>query len=274
MAGFEPVAQAPYGAPELAPLAARQEAGRDAATEAPGLPGGVPGEALLWMRHRDQGDASAREELILLHLPYARAVAGGLFRLHVHHDAEFQEYVQWATVGLIEAVDRYDPNRGAQFRTYAHLRMQGAIRNGLEHATERQEQISLHRKLTAERLSAARQGKSLGASGTSTADLFRDVAEVSALLMLTFMLDDTGMLQDEGSSLPDHCYESLAFKDEQKRLRERISHLTPREQSVVKLHYFQGLTCEDIARTLGITKGRVSQLHEQALVRLRKLIAP
>ena len=228
---------------------------------------------MLWQRHRDQHDAQAREELIMRHLPYARSVAGGLYRQHVHHEVELQDYVQWATLGLIEALDRYDPARGALFTTYAYARMQGAIRNGLEHISERQEQYALHRKLRAERVAAAQFERDVADEGAGDHHLVGDMVEIAAGLMLSVLLDDTGMLQAEDQAVPDGCYESVAFKQERKRLRVLISQLTPREQAVVRLHYFQGLTYEYIAQSLDITKGRVAQLHGQALGRLRTLIA-
>jgi RNA polymerase sigma factor for flagellar operon FliA len=231
-------------------------------------------EAGLWQRHRDQHDPQAREELILRYLPYAKAVAGGLYRQHIHHEAEFQEYVQWATLGLIEALDRYDPQRGAQFTTYAHARIQGAIRNGLAHISERQEQTSLHRRLRAERAAAAQLQPGLADRSAADQHLVGNMAEIAAGLMLSLLLDDTGMLQTAEQALPDGCYESVAFKHERKRLWALVGQLTPREQAVVRLHYLQGLTYEDVAQSLGITKGRVAQLHGQALGRLRKLMAP
>jgi RNA polymerase sigma factor FliA len=273
----DPPLTAPYGMPELGPLALqagallrRSPAQRDtqAATDQRAA------ESVLWDRHINEHDAEAREALIMLHLPYAKAVAGGLFARHVHHETDFEEYVQWATLGMIEALDRYDPSRGAQFRTYAHVRMLGAIRNGLEHISERQEQLSLHRKLVAERVAAAKGSSDLGAGTLNDQQLLGAMAEISASMMLSFMLDDTGMLQSEDRALPDGSYESVLFKQEQQRVRELIPLLTPREQSVIRLHYLQGLTYEDIARTLGITRGRVSQLHEQALSRMRRLVAP
>ena len=268
---------APYGAPELGALA-MQEAGRRRHSsderDAQALADQRAAESVLWHRHINERDAQAREALIMLHLPYAKAVAGGLYAKHVNHETDFEEYVQWATLGMIEALDRYDPHRGAQFRTYAHVRMLGAIRNGLEHISERQEQLSLHRKLVAERVAAARKSSSLEGEKPDAARLMDVMAEISASMMLSFMLDDTGMLRSEESALPDGSYESVLFKQEQQRVRELIDQLTPREQSVIRLHYLQGLTYEDIARTLGITRGRVSQLHEQALGRMRRLVAP
>ncbi len=271
--GLDP---APYGSPELAALAAAQAAKRDPAADnaqAQRREDRQLAESLLWQRHFEQRDLQAREELILLHMPYAKAVAGGLYRQHSHHETEFLEYVQLATLGLIEALDRYDPGRGAQFKTYAHARMLGAIRSGLEHLSERQEQIALNRKLTSERMAAVQRGQAIGAPGAAPESLLRDMADLGASMVLTFMLEDTAMLQSGESALPDGCYESLVYKNEQQRVRDLVGQLTPREQSVVRLHYLQGLRFNDIADTLGITRGRVSQLHEQALARLRKLVA-
>ena len=266
---------APYGLPELAALVTEIAAAREEPdlSGTGSLPVETGGEQLLWQRHLRQRDPAAREELILLHLAYAKGLAGSLYRQHAIRDVEFHDYVQWATLGLIEALDRFDPTRGAQFRTYAHARILGAVRNGLEHASELREQIGLHRRLNAERLAAAKGDRKLAVSPESSQRLLGEMAEVSAAMMLAFMLDETGMLQNENDALPDGCYDSLAFKHEQRRIRDLLTYLTPREQSVMALHYLQGMTYQDVAQILGITKGRIAQLHEQALVKLRKLAA-
>jgi RNA polymerase sigma factor FliA len=268
---------APYGAPELdgpARERAAQPAASPAQLAAERRADQQLAEKLLWQRYMPARDPLVREDLIVLYLPYAKTVAAGLYRQHVHHDVEFQEYVQWSTLGLIEALDRYDPLRGAQFRTYAHLRMLGAIRNGLAHSSERQEQISLRRRLVNERLDAARRDKALDPAEAAPQQLLSEMAEIGSLMILGFMLDGTGMVQDRDAALPDDCYQSRAFKDEQTRLSTLVAQLTPREQSVIRLHYLQGLTYDYIAQSLGITKGRVAQLHEQALQRLRRLMVP
>ena len=270
MTAGPPFLGSPYGVPELAAVVA----GAIPLASGPSESECHQEEALLWTRHRDQHDAQAREELIMRYLPYARSVAGGLYRQHVHHEVELQDYVQWATLGLIEALDRYDPARGALFTTYAHARMQGAIRNGLEHISERQEQCALHRKLRAERVAAAQFEHDVADAGAGDPTLVGDMVEIAAGMMLAVLLDDTGMLQTPDQALPDGCYESVAFKQERKRLHTLIDQLTQREQAVVRLHYFQGLTYEYIAQSLDITKGRVAQLHGQALGRLRKLFGP
>lgn len=266
-----PDSSAPYGEVALGELAARVGASR----QPPGAQEQADRElteAVFWERHLTAADPAARESLILLYMPYARTVAAQLYRQHVRHEVEFHDYVQWATVGMIEALDRYDPTRGAKFTTYAWTRIQGSIRNGLEHISERQEQLSLQRRLVAERIEAARGGLDLSAAGTSDDELMGRMAEVGTTLVLAFMLDESNMLQAPTDTLPDGAYEALAFKQEQRRLRDMLQHLTPREQAVVRMHYLQGMTYQDTADVLRITKGRVAQLHQQALTRLRRLL--
>ena len=272
MSEAESSLQAPYGVPALGEMAGR--VGARAPTGAQEQADRELAEAVLWSRHRGDADGAAREALILQYLPYARTVAAGLYRQHVRHEVEFREYVQWATVGMIEALDRYDPARGARFTTYAFTRIQGSIRNGLEHISERQEQLSLQRRLVAERVDAARRGRDLTEASTPAADLLGEMADVGTALILSFMLDETGMLQGPADTLPDGCYETLAYRQEQRRLRDMLPHLTPREQSVIRLHYLQGMTYDDVAQALRITKGRVAQLHQQAIARLRRLLDP
>jgi RNA polymerase sigma factor for flagellar operon FliA len=257
---------APYGASALGGLAADAGEGPPKAGDRNEV-----AVAQLWRQHIEHRDADAREALIIMHLPYARAVAAGLYGKHVNHEAEFDEYMQWATLGLIEALDRYDPGRGAQFTTYAYVRIQGAIRDGLEHISDRQEQLSLHRRLLAERAAAVE--RSVSAEVGDGAQPFDRLARVSVGLMLTFFLDGTGMIHDEEGTLPDACYGTVVLKQSRKQVQELIGYLTPREQSVVKLHYLQGLTYSEIGTVLNLTRGRISQLHEQALTRLRKLFA-
>src|SRR5207247_5117094 len=96
-------------------------------------------EAALWRQLRATSDAQAREKLLALHLPYARTLAATFYARRFHDEIEFGDYLQFASVGLLEALDRYDPGRGVQFRTFAARRMQGAILNGLEKLTEKQQ---------------------------------------------------------------------------------------------------------------------------------------
>ena len=77
----------------------------------------------LWQLWRDHGDIDARQQLITYYLPYARMMAAMLYGRRTHDEVEFADYLQFARVGLVEAVDRYDPTQGAQFKTFAAKRV-------------------------------------------------------------------------------------------------------------------------------------------------------
>ena len=135
-------------------------------------------ELALWQAFRAAGDGAAREELVRMHLPFARVMAAHCYARRHHDEIGFDEYLQFASVGLLEAMERYDPGRGAQFRTFAARRMQGAILDGLEHLSEKQQQIALRQRLRAERLQAVRElAAGDGAAAAPTAEqLLRFVA--------------------------------------------------------------------------------------------------
>jgi RNA polymerase sigma factor for flagellar operon FliA len=237
-------------------------------------------EAALWRAWRENPTPGGREALICHYLPYARMVAATYYARRTHDEIEFDEYLQFATVGMVESLDRYEDGRGAQFKTFASRRMHGAILNGLEHLTEKQQQIALRMRLRQERLkevkaAAKAKEEELAAEEGNKASKqapFRYLAEVGIGIALTFLLEGTGLVEAdalETTPLP-HYYGSLEYKQLQQRLRHFIGTLTAQEQTVIRSHYLQEISFEEVGRTLGVTKGRVAQIHRQALDKLRQ----
>jgi RNA polymerase sigma factor for flagellar operon FliA len=179
-------------------------------------------------------------------------------------------------MGLVESVDRYDPARGAQFRTFAAHRMHGAILDGLERLSEKQQQIAARQRARRERIdslaaAAAQGGGSALEAGSTHADrLFACLAEVGVGLALGCLLEGTGMLDDPArpASVDSAC-EPLELKHLQREVRALLPCLPEPQRSVVRGHYLEERRFDDIAAVLGVTKGRVSQIHRQALAALR-----
>lgn len=250
------------------------EALADAPTSAPGQ------EAQLWLRFREHGDMAARAALIEMHRPFARIVAATYFGRRIDDDIEFDEYHQWALLGMIESVDRFDMARGAGFRTFASRRMHGCILDGLERSTEKQQQIAVRRRLREERaedaLQSARAGRGDAGAAVGEAELFAVLAEVGMGLALGMLLEGTAMVEPAlDAAIPDHAYERVELRQLQACVRASIGELSEQEQLVVKGHYLDDLRFVEIAAKLGLTKGRVSQIHKQALDKLRaRLRAP
>lgn len=240
----------------------------------------------------------AREQLVLHYLPFARTLAASLYRGRVHSEIDFDEYLQWARLGLMESVDRYEPCQGAQFKTYAAHRIRGAMLNGLEVASERNQQAIARKRLIASRLEsvkahaldaiaqqspAVHPGTVRGRAKERESTLLAYLAEVGIGIALGVMLEDTGMLSAESEGgerataaqipSPEVLYfRKTEMQHWQQQLREAINRLVSSESRVIRYHYQQGLPFEEIAAMLGVSRSRVSQLHRQGLTSLRRLL--
>lgn len=231
-------------------------------------------EAALWQRLREHGDQEARAALMQRHLPYARVVAASFYGRRFSDDIEFGDFLQYASLGMIEALERFDPARGVQFRTFAARRMQGAILNGLERLTEKHQQIAARQRVRHERLQdvKALAGPGEVASAHEPEQLLRYVTEVGIGLALCWMLDGTGMVEmpERGDDHP--FYRSVALGQLKARLLRAVDGLPQHERTVIRSHYLQGVPFDEVAVTLQLTKGRVSQIHKQALLHLRAAV--
>ena len=235
-------------------------------------------EGLLWRQLRADGDAQARERLLALHMAYARVVAATYYARRFHDDIEFGDYLQFASIGLLEAVERFDPDRGVQFRTFAARRMHGAILNGLERCTEKQQQIAARQRLRAERMRDLKllAGESSGA-GTGVPQepqqLLAFVAEAGIGLALCWLLEGSGMVEGAAGAESQPFYRSAELRQLRERLVQAVEGLPAQERTVIRNHYLQEIPFEQIAVGLQLTRGRISQLHRRALLRLRGLLA-
>jgi RNA polymerase sigma factor, sigma-70 family len=234
-------------------------------------------EPALWQRLRAGDDRAAREQLLALHLPYARVVAATYYARRFHDEVEFADYLQYASLGMLEAMERYDPARGVQFRTFAARRMHGAILNGLERLTEKQQQIAARQRLRAERLQelkdmAARETGCGAALPQEEQQVLKFVSEVGIGLALCWMLEGTAMVDSPDAAVSIPFYRSAAVKELRERLLRAVDGLPPQERTVVRNHYLQDMPFDAIATLLKLSKGRISQIHKQALQRLRGLV--
>lgn len=231
-------------------------------------------EAALWQRLRESGDSAAREQLLELHLPYARIVAATYYAKRYSNEVEFEDFLQYASVGMLEALDRYDPVRGVQFRTFAARRMHGSILNGIERLTERQQQIAARQRLRKERLQDVTELAGLRAQDKVPDDpeqLLRMVSDVGIGLAICWMLEGTGMV-DSADSCVQPFYRTVALRQLRERLLRAIDSLPPQEKLVVRSHYLQDQPFDALVESMQLTKGRISQIHKQALLHLRALV--
>ena len=227
-------------------------------------------ENRLWQQLVERRDYSARLRLINHYLPLARKTSAILFARRPSSDLEFADYMQYATLGLLEAIDKYDPTKNASFTTYASYRIRGAVLNGIEKTSERTAQYSFKRRIKRERL----ESLSTDVSHELSADLFVEMVDVAVGLALGYMLEDSGMYHHgDETARQDDPYRCLEISRIRERFQLIVEALPEKEQLIIKYHYYENINFNVIANILGITKGRVSQLHSRALILMREAYA-
>ena len=232
-------------------------------------------EAALWAEFGRDRTVEAYERLVAMHLPFARVMAAKLYAARTHREVEFDEYLQYARVGLMEAVNRFDSARGFKFQTYAASRITGAILNGMRSYSEIHEQVAARKRIVSERVASLEAGAPAVAPDEAGA-VFARLAEIAIGLALGFALDDTGMVRDEHAEpeLTDQTYTGVELRQLKRRLRALVEALPERQRQVMSCHYLQQMPFEEIAARLELTRGRISQIHKEALARLRAGLDP
>lgn len=179
---------------------------------------------------------------------------------------------QLAYAGLLEAIDRFDPGRGVPFPAFAARRIEGSILDGLARMSEVRGQIAYRNRVRAERVRALapQDSKSLGA-----AEALAILSDLVVDLALGFMLDAAGLASGEDTPDPRATpYESALWTETVLRLRDALDALPQAEQKVIRYHYQQDVDFTQIAQLLGLSRGRIAQLHRSGLIHLREGLSP
>jgi RNA polymerase sigma factor for flagellar operon FliA len=216
----------------------------------------------LWRRYARERDGAVREELAHAYMEFARIMAAKAYAQRAYPELEFGDYLQYAHVGLLESIDRFEPERDIKFETFAAPRIQGAILNGIACSSEIQEQIAARRRILAARVGSLRDG-------TGPQDVFARLAEIAIGLAVGFALEESGMVQAEGAEYPDNSYHGVEMKQLQARVRAALAQLVPGQRQVIESHYLQQQPFEEVATAMRLSRGRIAQLHKEALGNLR-----
>ncbi|HEY1688909.1 MAG TPA: RNA polymerase sigma factor WhiG [Solirubrobacteraceae bacterium] len=239
----------------------------------------------LWRRYKADGDARARERLVVAYSPLVKYVAGRTAAGLPPH-VEEADLISYGLVGLVAAIERFDPERKIKFETYAIARIKGAIIDELrsmdwvprsvrartreierahaklEHRLHRaptDAEIAEELKIEVEELQ-----ESLIAISNSSIVALDELWSVSDSSGDQVSLMDT--IEDPGAPDPAKALDVGDLKD---RIADSIARLPEREKLVIALYYYENLTLREIGEVLGVTESRVSQLHTKAVLRLR-----
>ena len=244
----------------------------------------------LWRRYKEDGDASARERLVVAYSPMVKFVAGRLGAGLPSH-VEDADLISYGLMGLIGAIERFEPERGFKFETFAMTRIRGSIIDELRSldwvprsVRSRARKIETTQSKLEHELQRAPSEEELASKlGYSEEELRTSLLEISnssvyALDELWTVSDSSGdqvslldTIADDGAADPQ---EALATSEVKDRLTKAIASLSEREQLVVALYYYENLTLREIGEVLGVTESRVSQLHTKAVMRLKSGLQP
>jgi len=198
--------------------------------------------------------------------PYVRSLASQV-RKQFNAQFELEELMAWGQIGLLEASERFDPKVGANFLTFAHYRIKGAIFDGL-------------RKMGVLKGGAAERGNAyLGnlsdrdtGGGRSLDDNVRELSDAVTGLAMVFAtsLEGTEGLQVSDEQLP--ADERLQLEQMRRRVRGAIEQLPDKERKLLQGYYFQNKTLEEAGAEIGQSKSWASRLHARAVERLKQLL--
>lgn len=226
-------------------------------------------ERELWEEYGRTRETELRARLIGRYLEMTHRIAGGLYKRRVTDTVPFEDYLQFGRLGLLEAIDRYDPAREASFGTFATYRIRGAILNGLEKATESAAQAADRRRARMrDRTQSLEQDEEARADAAS--DPFVGMVDMTIMLAMGFVLEEDGQWNPAGAQTEADPYRSLHLESVRTRLKLLVDALPERERLIVRCHYFEHMEFQAIAAMLDVTKGRVSQLHARALKLIRE----
>ena len=238
----------------------------------------------LWEVFKASGDADARERLILHYSPLVKYVAGRV-GAGLPRSVDQNDLASYGLFGLIDAIDKFDLERGFKFETYAINRIKGAILDELraldwvprsvrsrarrietaitelEHTLQRaptEEELAVNLEMEVEDLQGALA--EIGRSGIAALDEFIGSDSQTSV---------GEMIADPNTVSPESAYQT---EETRRGLVDEVNKLPERDRLVVTLYYYEGMTLAEIGDVLGVTESRVCQIHAKTMMSLRNRI--
>jgi RNA polymerase sigma factor FliA len=238
----------------------------------------------LWSRYKDKREPAVRDAFIRQYSPLVKYVAGKV-AASMPNTVEFDDLVGYGVFGLLDAIEKFDPDKNVKFKTYAVTRIRGAIFDELRSTdwvprSVRQKTKEIEEAVVSleAKLGRPASDQEIASSlGVSEDEFLKTMLKISSTSVLS--LNDVWYSGDEtdkisiGESIespssmnPDATVE----REEVKRvIVQAINELPEKEKKVLVLYYYEDLTLKEIGQVLEVTESRVSQLHTKAILRLR-----
>lgn len=239
----------------------------------------------LWVEYKDRDRKDARDRLIVHYAPLVKYVAGRV-SVGLPANVDQADLTSYGMFGLIDAIDKFDSERGIKFETYAISRIRGAIIDELRAIDWVPRSVRAKARSVEQAYSAleSKLGRTptdsevadeMGIAGRDLQQIFGQISFVGIVALDELL--NAGSERGEGITLGDTLADThgqdpmLAFEQQETRhlLADAIKRLPEREKFVITLYYYEGLTLAEIGEVLGVTESRVCQMHTKAVLVLR-----
>ncbi|MFW7381827.1 MAG: FliA/WhiG family RNA polymerase sigma factor [Oligoflexus sp.] len=233
-------------------------------------------------------DGKLRDQLIMDYAPLIRFVAQRI-AARLPSNIDIDDLISAGVIGLMDAIEKYDPSRDNKFKTYAEFRIRGAILDELRSqdwvprsVRDKAKKIEKTYAELEQKFGRAVSDQELSAAlGVDLEEYYDMVAKVKAVTLLS--IDElSGPNQQDRKSLLE-CLENVGSKNPFTQLKSKgvrelliknIEELPEKQKLVLSLYYYEDLNLKEIGRILEVTESRVSQLHTQAVEKLRTRLKP
>ncbi len=230
--------------------------------------------------YQQNGDIALRNEIVLKCMPLVKATAMAMRNMYIKY-GDVEDVVNEGVIALMDAIDGYDPLRGAKFETFASLKIRGAIIDYIR----RQDWIPRNIRKFAKALDKANSMLyNLNGRPPTTAELaeylkmdeeklLKQMAECSCTLTLSF----EELLYEDNIDEPalESPTDSGILHDEMRKvIADAVGELKEKERQVITLYYYKNMKYSDIGKALGISESRVCQIHTKAVLLLKAKLAP
>lgn len=240
-----------------------------------------------WVLYKVNNDPQAKEDLIVGNISLVKYVADRI-KDNLPPEADRDDLVSYGIFGLIDAIEKYDHNRGIKFETYAIPRIRGAILDGLRAVDLAPRSMRQKAKQLGKAYSEVEQRLGRIATDEEVAkeldvdmgSFNRMLAEVSRLPLLSL---DEMVIQDEeggvtlGERIEDKTsydpVEMVELTEVRDSLMAGINSLSEQERMVIALYYYEGLTLKETSEVLGLSESRISQIRGKTVAKLRQKLS-
>ncbi len=241
----------------------------------------------LWDDYFDTQKPQARDKLLLKYLPLVKYVAGKMMAT-LPSSVDYDDLVSAGVIGLIGALERFDPNIGVKFETFVLPRIRGAILDELRKMDWAPR--SLRAKARRLERTIAELERELGRAVSDQEVAQRLRMNTDDFVTLLREVNSTGLVSLDGNDgedsehsnsmydvvenpLADNPFKNIEKEEVKKLLIDTIEKLPEQEKIVMALYYYEELTLREIGQVLHITESRVSQIHSKAIETMRLILA-